>query len=552
MISDMNQHAIIAERELLKQRTREIDAVREIFRAINGVSDLRSILDSVTRTATKALDADSCSIYLLDPGTQRLMLRATTGLFADAVGSASLDLGQGLTGWAAQQLKPVASADAWNDPRFHPVPHTREKPFRSLMAVPLRSGDKAIGALNMQTFRIRHWTAGDLEFATLIGDMVAGVLERAVLYEQTDRRMKELAAVSEVSKAVVAPAYLDETLRLVAQMALGALNATRCSLLLLDETDNAYLLRAAADRGTPPPTEPEWQLDNLPLVNIEALGEPVAINDVAGELAPKLLSWAQQAGLNSLLLVPLVARDRTVGLMNVWNAERRDFLDSEIDLCVTLANQIALAIENAHLIGNAAIVREMNHRVKNNLQNVVMLLQMQLSEHPEVSASEVLQQSIGRIMSIAAVHDALAQEGLRLVDVRDIIQRVVSLTNANMSRPDQQLDIRVEGEAIRLSSRAATALALSVNELVQNAMEHAFVGRSGGRVDILLREATGKLVVEVRDDGTGYAGDRDTRSLGLRIVETLVKDDLRGSFELRSGTDGQGTLAVIEAPLSFA
>lgn len=550
MISDMNQQAIIAERELLKQRTREIEAVREIFRAVNGVSDLRSILDTVTRTATRALDADSCSIYLLDEPRKRLVLRATTGLFAEAVGSAQLEVGQGLTGWAALHLMPVAVSDAWSDPRFHQVPNTREKPFRSLMAVPLRSGDRAIGGLNVQTFGLRHWSNGDIEFATLIGDMVAGVLERALLFEQTERRMQELSAISEVSKAVVAPAYLDETLRIVAELAVRAVSARRCTLLLLDETDNAFLPRATSDRVAVAHAEPEWQLDNLPLLTIDALAGPVTISDVSIELSPILASWAAEAGLGSLMVVPLVSRERTVGLMNVWNDSRRDFSDQEIDLCATLANQIALAVENAHLVGNTAIVREMNHRVKNNLQNIVMLLQLQLSEHPEVSASEVLQQSIGRIMSIAAVHDVLAQEGLRLVDVKEIIQRVVSLTNANMSRPDQQLTITVEGAAVRLSSRAATALALSVNELVQNAMEHAFIGRIEGKIEVSLRGDGGKLVVEVRDDGRGYIGGPNESSLGLRIVETLVKDDLRGTFEMRRVESG--TLALIIAPLSFA
>ena len=550
MISDMNQQAIIAERELLKQRTREIEAVREIFRAVNAVSDLRSILDTVTRTATRALDSDSCSIYLLDASGAQLVLRATTGLYPEAVGNAHLELGQGLTGWSAMHRQAVAVADAWSDTRFHQVPNTREKPFRSLLAVPLRSGDRAIGALNVQTHRLRHWTNGDIEFATLIGDMVAGVLERALLFEQTERRMQELAAVSEVSKAVVAPAYLDETLRLVAEMVLRAISARRCALLLLDETDNAYLPRAASDHKAGIPPEPEWQLDNLPLLNIESLAGPVAIGDVATELSPKLAAWAAKAGLTSLLVVPLVSRERTVGLMNVWNDSPRDFGDQEIDLCTTLANQVALAIENAHLVGNATIVREMNHRVKNNLQNIVMLLQLQLSEHPEVSASEVLQQSIGRIMSIAAVHDALSQEGLRLVDVKDTIQRVVSLTNANMSRPDQQLTIAVEGDAIRLSSRAATAIALCVNELVQNAMEHAFVGRSEGLIQIALRERSGKLTVDVVDNGLGFRAEARDKSLGLRIVETLVHDDLRGTFQMRRV--GDSTIATIEAPLSFA
>jgi two-component sensor histidine kinase len=252
--------------------------------------------------------------------------------------------------------------------------------------------------------------------------------------------------------------------------------------------------------------------------------------------------------------VPLQINNRVIGLMNVWSEFEQPFQDDQVQLCKTLANQIALAIENAYLVGNAAIVKEMNHRVKNNLQNVVMLLQLQLADDKsQLSARDVLHESINRIMSIAAVHDALAQEGFRLVDVADLVRRVTQLVHANMARPDQHLEIEVNGDSLKLPARAATAIALVVNELVQNAMEHAFVGRSEGKISVRLRDEHGNFVIEVRDDGRGSAALRNgerPQSLGLNIVDTLVKDDLRGTFELNH--DAQGSVATVTAPISFS
>ncbi|MCS7056116.1 MAG: GAF domain-containing protein [Thermoflexales bacterium] len=535
----------------LQRKKKELAAIREILLSINATSDLRSILNGIAQTTTRVMRVDSTSIYLLDRSSQRLILKATTGLFPQAIDHGYLHMGEGLTGWAAQHRQVVAVRDAQRDPRFHEVPNTRERSFKSLMAVPLISQDRVVGAINVQTHRRHTWKASEIEFVSLIGEVVAGILERAILQEESERKVREMQAVAEVSRAAISPLYLDETLRVVAEMGARAVNARHCSVLLLDETVNAFMPRAIYDRKPNIPPEPPWRLDDLPLLNIERLSEPVLVNETCCELQAAHANWAAQAQLGGLMCVPMQVRDRTIGLLNMWTEGAGEFTEAQVELCTTLANQIALAIENAHLIGNAAIVKEMNHRVKNNLQNVVMLLQMQLHDASDkLTAKEVLHESINRIMSIAAVHDALAQEGFRLVDVKDVITRVVGLTQANMARPDLQLAIHVMGDSLRMSSRAATALALCVNELVQNAMEHAFVGRDKGEITISLIDCGGTLEVEVRDNGLGKAaGGMDAPSLGLNIVNMLVQEDLRGTFTLKR--TARGTRAVIKAPFSY-
>lgn len=535
----------------LQRKKKELTAIREILLSVNATSDLRSILNGITQTTTRVMRVDSTSVYLLDEQSQRLILKATTGLFPQAVDHGYLNMGEGLTGWAAQHRQVVAVRDAQRDPRFHEVPNTRERSFKSLMAVPLISQDRVVGAMNVQTHRRHTWTAGEIEFVSLIGEVVAGILERAILQEESERKVREMQTVAEVSRAAISPLYLDETLRVVAEMGARAVNARHCSVLLLDEAVNAFMPRAIYDQRPNVAPEPPWRLDDLPLLNIEKLGEPVLVNETCCELHSAHAQWAAQVQLGGLMCVPMKVRDRTIGLLNMWTEGAGEFTEAQVELCTTLANQIALAIENAHLIGNATIVKEMNHRVKNNLQNVVMLLQMQLHEASDkLTAKEVLHESINRIMSIAAVHDALAQEGFRLVDVKDVILRVVGLTHANMARPGLDLAIHVVGDSLRMSSRAATALALCVNELVQNAMEHAFVGRDKGDITISLIDCGGTLEVEVKDNGLGKAaGSMDAPSLGLNIVNMLVNEDLRGTFTLRR--TAHGTTATIKAPFSY-
>jgi two-component sensor histidine kinase len=192
------------------------------------------------------------------------------------------------------------------------------------------------------------------------------------------------------------------------------------------------------------------------------------------------------------------------------------------------------------------MVREMHHRIKNNLQNVAMLLRLQMSGDRQISAREVLHESVNRILSIAAVHEVLSQRGFRLVDLKEVLTRVGRAVAHNMQRPALEVEVSVEGDEVALPSQMATSLALVVNELIQNAMEHAFVDRARGCVVVSLCQGPAeRLIVEVRDDGMGLS-DRSARQLGLEIVETLVCEDLHGEW-LLSGNGG--TTARITVPL---
>jgi two-component sensor histidine kinase len=224
------------------------------------------------------------------------------------------------------------------------------------------------------------------------------------------------------------------------------------------------------------------------------------------------------------------------------------FSSQEVALFQTLANQTALAIENARLVAGAAIVREMHHRVKNNLQTIAMLLRLQMSDGPSRPAADVLPEAINRILAIAAVHETLSESGLRLVDVKDMFTQIAGTVVQNLSHPGKALRVMVDGDdEIALPSKAATALALAVNELIQNALEHAFVGRDVGTVQVQLRDEEQALTITVSDDGVGLAGDpTDGSSLGLEIVQTLVTEDLQGTFTLTPGA--RGTQATIRLP----
>jgi two-component sensor histidine kinase len=258
---------------------------------------------------------------------------------------------------------------------------------------------------------------------------------------------------------------------------------------------------------------------------------------------------AKQEGLIAFLSVPLRVGEKIIGAFSCYMDTAHEFSAKEIELFSTLANQTALAIENAHLAMNAMVVREMHHRIKNNLQMVAMLLRLQLRQRQDISARDVLHQTVNRIMSIAAVHEALSQEGFKLIDVKALIQQAAHMATQNMLRPGQDIRVIVSGDEVRLSSQPATTLAVVANELVQNALEHGFGEATHGRVQVQLSVDAHQLVLCVSDDGIGLPDNFQKQdSLGLQIVETLVTEDLRGTFELKANEGRRGTTATLSIP----
>jgi two-component sensor histidine kinase len=407
-----------------------------------------------------------------------------------------------------------------------------------------------IGALNVQTRALHDFTPDQIELAALISDLAAGALDRALLYDNMNRQIGELTTLAKVSETVTSPIYLDEMLDLVVEMAAKVMGTPVCTLRLIDQARGELVVRAATSTIPAYQKKPPLQLGDGVTGWVARERKPVAVADIRTDPRYPFGEAARREGLVSMLSVPLIVREHVIGVLNCYTAEPHTFSEQEIALFSTLANQTALAIENAQLVTNAAVVREMHHRIKNNLQTVAMLLRMQASDGAELTAQDVAQAmhiSVNRILSIAAVHEALAQEGFRLVNVKDVTERIVRIVAQNMLRPDLRVQIHVEGEALTLPSRPATSLALVINELLQNALEHAFVGRSSGSVRISLGRGLKEYVVEVADDGVGLpSGAANAPSLGLEIVATLVKEDLGGRLEFNSTADG--TQVVVRLP----
>jgi two-component sensor histidine kinase len=195
------------------------------------------------------------------------------------------------------------------------------------------------------------------------------------------------------------------------------------------------------------------------------------------------------------------------------------------------------AIEK-ELITKSMAMREIHHRVKNNLQTIASLLRLQSRRINSVEAKRAFNESINRVISIAVTHEILAQNGVDEVDIKTILERVV-YNALSVPYEDCRIHLQITGDTFEISSDLATSIALVVNELVQNSMQYAFVGKSEGSIEIKIEKGIQYSNIFVKDDGIGF-DIKNTRvgSLGMSIVKSIVEDKLKGCFSLESTNKG--------------
>ena len=195
--------------------------------------------------------------------------------------------------------------------------------------------------------------------------------------------------------------------------------------------------------------------------------------------------------------------------------------------------------QEKQLILKSVAIKEMHHRVKNNLQTIASLLRLQVRRSDNEETKQVLMESMNRILSIAATHELLARSGVDQVKIGEVITNIKNNAVRSFARPHFDVSISCEGDDFEVDSDIATSVALITNELLQNCLKHAFPLVNHGQIRIIVTGGELYSRIEVIDDGCGFdlaaaVGDR----LGLSIVQTHVKDKLRGTFSIRSGTKG--------------
>jgi two-component sensor histidine kinase len=255
------------------------------------------------------------------------------------------------------------------------------------------------------------------------------------------------------------------------------------------------------------------------------------VSAVLGARAPRDTELGNDATTLILRAIPLrPAGERTGGLVllrDVTDLRRRD----------------------RELVTKEATIREIHHRVKNNLQTVAALLRLQSRRLDRPEARSALDEAVRRVGSIAVVHETLSQSFDEAVPFDEVADRLTVLVR-DVGSTVEQIAVRRVGSFGLVGSEMATPLAMVLTELLQNAVEHGFPS-GGGSIELSCRRTTDRLVVAVTDDGAGLPPGFDlssSASLGLSIVRTLVAE-LGGRIEIGGRDAAPGTRVELEIPL---
>lgn len=480
------------------------------------------------------LHVESCDLFITDPGGC-LVLRGSMES-PEVTGHFRLGKGKGISARSAETGEPIfVSKDVECDPEYARFPSIPPGRYQSLASLPLgQAGQKPRGVLALK--RATPWKFTPKEKADLadIAQAIDAAHHAFAGAYNAGAQTNRLGALSEVAKTISSSPYLEEILQLLVNLTAQQFSYRVCTVRLLDERREELVLRA-----TQAPVKAYQRKRAIKLgesIAGRAISEnrPIIVPDVQIEDDYIGHDLAEQQGLRSMICVPLTIQDRPVGVLSCYTADVREFTEDEIAALETLAKQAAFSIEHAKLQVRDTLMQEMHHRVKNNLQQVASLLRLQIRQSHYKSLDEALNDTLARILAISSVHDLLSREDLDHVSVRQVADSLVQHQTSSLIMPGKSIRFDVRGDHVTLNTNQATQLALVLNELILNAVEHGFKQTDHGDVHITVEEKEGEVSLWVANNGDSLPESFDmhrTAHLGLQIVDNLAKS-LGGKFKL--------------------
>jgi GAF domain-containing protein len=346
-VSSTKPEALGADSEIsgLREENRNLSAV---IKLVSSSLELLPMLQGVVDLATEATGCHACFIYLVQDA--RLTLRAASPVFADAVGTVEVEVGEGLTGWVAQHRAPAFIRDrAMDDPRMKYVPELQEERFQSMVAVPILSrAGETIGVIVLHTEAPHEFAQETLKLLVNIASLVSGAIENAQLYDQQRRRVDALTGLSGLAHAVAAAGDVAQLGSAVTRGIRRLLGAEVCQLYRLEPAGAGLQMLASSPDG---PSAPQTlSAATLLLDTLDGNGSRRAARSL----------WPQLE-VGELLVTPLSAGGERVGALCAGSSPGRAFSQEDTEIARAVAHLTAVAIKRAELIEgltNANIIKD--------------------------------------------------------------------------------------------------------------------------------------------------------------------------------------------------
>lgn len=480
-----------------------------------------------------AAGADGVDILIAD-GDGGLVLRASTET-PEMANRFRLGKAKGLSGRALAANEPLYIDTAVEqDPNYARLPGMPAGTYDSIGVIPLRTKDcQPTGIITFKRTTAWKFSATDKKALEKLSALTTQCMQAFHNAYSAGAHVNRLGALTEVSRTISSSPYLEEILQLLVNLTAQRFQYLVCTVRLLDESREELVLRATQASVKAYQRKRAIKVGESIAGRAIAENRPIIVPDVKDDEDYIGHDLAEEQGLRSMICVPLTIQDRAVGVLSCYTADVHEFSEDEVAALETLAKQAAFAIENAKFQVRDTLMQEMHHRVKNNLQQVASLMRLQLRHGQYKSLEEALNDTLARILAISSVHDLLSREDLDHVAVRSIGESLVQHQISSLMLPGKSIKFEVRGDDVTLSVTQATQIALVLNELMLNAIEHGFKYTDSGEIHITVEEREGEVALWVANNGDQLPANFDLSQahLGLQIVENLARA-LSGKFKL--------------------
>src|SRR2546422_5592600 len=514
-----------AERKLV-----ELSFLHEVAQLASSARSWDEMLRIVIDRTTDAMRAEVSSLYLLEKVEGVLRLEATNGLNRGAIGRATLRLGEGIVGWVANARVPLATRDVRTEPRWKWVPEVDEKRFTSMLSVPVVARDEVIGVMNVQTVEPRDFGHEEIDFLQTIANQVAGIIEKGRLQRESDRKLREVSALFEVSNVLTSTLDLDEVLSLIVDRLVRVYPGASGAILLREEGQD----RERSHSGE--------------------------LQRTATQAAHRAIAERRPIVAFDHIAMPLIANDRLLGAVVLQVPDYKEFSEEEVRFVGALANQAALAIDKASLYAlerktteslreleraRADFVAVVTHDLRTPLSVIRGYLDLFAEQNGKTASPifeataqvERLDQLVDRILAGVRMDRPdlslrRARFDLRATVVAALKEVALMARRHRLTGPRAGQPIFVRGDRRRTAEVVAG--------LVHNATKYA---PEGTRISVRIERGSDRALVKVQDEGPGIA-PQDRARMFEPYARGAAHGDVPGSgiglFASRRVVESQG------------
>jgi signal transduction protein with GAF and PtsI domain len=331
-------------------KEQELRFLHQVAQHISSNQELNELLAHIVDMVINVTAADSCFIYLYDRQNNQLTLRAASSGHRDIVGEIKLKLGEGVTGWAAKEKKPVAlPREAYNDPRFKSFTNIAEDRYEAFLAVPILAKGRTIGVMNLHNKKEHAYPEEQINLLFTVSKYLGSAIQNAIIYEEVNEKAKQLDLLSEVSRTIVSDYYLKEILQLIVTMTAEVMGSKICSIMLLDEKKQELVIAATQSLSQDYVNKANLKVGQSISGKVVMEKRSIAVSDVTREPGYMFPQVARKEGVVSMIGVPMMIKDRVIGVINSYTQKEHRFSEEEIGILQAIANQAAVAIENTRL-----------------------------------------------------------------------------------------------------------------------------------------------------------------------------------------------------------